>query len=220
MTVTDMDGAVDSGVAVVPAFTMGSVQLRDVLTGCMVAAGKDDTLPTLTGVRFSWVDGCYVEAVATDRYRLALAETSTIGQNDGAFLLSRVHGAELLKLLPKPSRHDRDGVPVTVTVVDRFVTFRIDTLEGSLTREYRLLDGDFPKYRSLIPSDDDLSGSMPEGFACNPAYMADVAKLPHERNTPVRWRFQPKHAPAVASWSMPHNGVDWTYLLMPMRETH
>lgn len=218
MSVTDMQGAVDSGVAVVPAFTMGSVQLRDVLTGCMVAAGKDDTLPTLTGVRFSWVDGGYVEAVATDRYRLALAVTDTTGQNDGAFLLSRVHGAELLKLLPKPSRHDRDGVPVTVTVVDRFVTFRIDTVEGSLTREYRLLDGEFPKYHSLIPGDDKLTGCMPEGFACNPGYLADVAKLPHEKDTPVRWRFQPTHTPAVATYPTFH-GVDWTYLLMPMRET-
>ena len=218
MSVTDMHDAVDSGVAVVPSFTMGTVQLRDVLTGCLVAAGKDDTLPTLTGIRFSWVDGCYVEAASTDRYRLALAETSTTGQNDGAFLLSRHHAAELLKVLPKPSRLDRDGVPVTVTVVDRYVTFRIDTVEGSMTREYRLLDGEFPKYRSLSPGDDDLSGSMPEGFACNPAYLADVAKLPHDKGTPVRWRFQPKHAPAVASWSLPHNGVDWKYLLMPMRE--
>lgn len=219
MTVTDMQETV-SGVAVVPSFTMTSVQLRDVLTGCMVAASKDDLQPTLTGVRFSWADGGYVEAVATDRYRLALAVTDTTGQNDGAFLLSRDHGAELLKLLPKPSRYDRDGVPVTVTVVDRFATFRIDSVEGSLTREYRLLDGDFPKYHSLIPGDDKLSGSMPDGFACNPGYLADVAKVPHEKNAPapVRWRFQPTHAPAVASYPT-HNGVDWKYLLMPMRET-
>jgi DNA polymerase III sliding clamp (beta) subunit (PCNA family) len=141
--------------------------------------------------------------------------TTTTGQNDGAFLLYRKHALEIAKALPKPARRAPDG-DVTVSVVDGFAVFRIDTVEGSTTRECRLLDGQFPNYRSLIPSDETLSGSGPDGFSCNPAYMADVAKLPHERNTPVSWRFQSEHRPAVATYPE-HNGVSWTYLLMPVR---
>lgn len=214
MTVTDST-TVDSGVSVVPTFTMPASTLRDLLTGGVVATGKDDTLPTLTGVRFSWADGGAVEIAATDRYRLVVGATTTTGQNDGAFLLYRKHALELAKLLPKPARRMRDA-DVHVSVVDGYVVFRIDTLEGSITREYRTLDGEFPKYHSLIPSDDALTGDVPDGFSCRPEYMADVAKVPHEINTPVTWRFQTGHRPAVATYSE-HNGISWTYLLMPMR---
>jgi len=214
MTVTDHT-TVDSGVSVVPSFTMAAATLRDVLTGGVVATGKDDMFPTLTGVRFSWADGGAVEIAATDRYRLVVGVTTTTGQNDGEFLLYRKHALEIAKALPKPARGMRDA-DITVSVVDKYVVFRIDTTEGSLTREYRTLDGEFPRYRSLIPSDDVLTGDVADGFSCNPAYMADVAKLPHERNTPVSWRFQNSLRPAVATYPE-HNGVSWTYLLMPVR---
>jgi DNA polymerase III sliding clamp (beta) subunit (PCNA family) len=186
------------------------------LTGGVVATGKDDALPTLTGVRFSWADGGTVEIAATDRYRLVVGTTTTTGQNDGAFLLYRKHALELAKLLPTPGRGRVPDADITVSVVDRYVVFRIDTLEGSITREYRTLDGEFPRYRSLMPSDDVLTGDVADGFSCNPAYLADVAKLPHERNTPVSWRFQNSLRPAVATYPE-HNGVSWTYLLMPVR---
>jgi DNA polymerase-3 subunit beta len=214
MTVTDST-MVDSGVSVVPSFTMPAATLRDVLTGGVVATGKDDMLPTLTGVRFSWADGGAVEVAATDRYRLVVGVTTTTGQNDGAFLLYRKHAMEIAKALPKPSRGMPDG-DVTVSVVNDYVVFRIDTPDGVITRECRTLDGEFPKYHSLIPSDETLSGSGPDGFSCNPAYLADVAKIPHERNTPVTWRFQETHRPAVATYPE-HNGVSWKYLLMPVR---
>jgi DNA polymerase III sliding clamp (beta) subunit (PCNA family) len=194
---------------------MAAATLRDVLTGGVVATGKDDMFPTLTGVRFSWADGGAVEIAATDRYRLVVGVTTTTGQNDGEFLLYRKHALEIAKALPKPARGMRDA-DITVSVVDKYVVFRIDTTEGSLTREYRTLDGEFPRYRSLIPSDDVLTGDVADGFSCNPAYMADVAKLPHERNTPVSWRFQNSLRPAVATYPE-HNGVSWTYLLMPVR---
>jgi DNA polymerase-3 subunit beta len=214
MTVTDST-TVDSGVSVVPTFTMPASTLRDLLTGGVVATGKDDMLPTLTGVQFSWVDGGAVEIAATDRYRLVVGATTTTGQNDGAFLLYRKHALELAKLLPKPARRMPDA-DVHVSVVEGFVVFRIDTLEGSITREYRTLDGQFPKYHSLIPSTDALTGNVPDGFSCRPEYMADVAKLPHEINTPVTWRFQNATRPAVATYPE-HNGITWTYLLMPVR---
>jgi len=214
MTVTDHT-TVDSGVSVVPSFTMAAATLRDVLTGGVVATGKDDMFPTLTGVRFSWADGGAVEIAATDRYRLVVGVTTTTGQNDGEFLLYRKHALEIAKALPKPSRGMPDA-DVTVSVVNDYVVFRIDTPEGVITRECRTLDGEFPRYRSLIPSDDALTGDVPDGFSCNPAYMADVAKLPHKINTPVTWRFQTGHRPAVATYSE-HNGISWTYLLMSVR---
>src|SRR3954466_6016592 len=53
------------------AGTMGSDAFAAAVTSVAVAAGRDDTLPVLTGVRIE-IDGEDVTLAATDRYRLAV----------------------------------------------------------------------------------------------------------------------------------------------------
>ena len=194
---------------VVPTFTMNATQLRDALH-VHVAAGRDDTLPTLTGVHVSWSDGEPVVFAATDRYRLAVAEVNVPGENDGAFLLYRRDAIELIKLLPKPKRN----VPVpevTVTVTKEHVTFFMVHDGSTISREYRTLDGDFPKYRKLMGYDSEPV----ESIYWNPAYMADVAKLPHNANVAVKWTFSGPNRPMTGEWEC--DGIVWEYLLMPVR---
>src|SRR5439155_21331707 len=53
------------------AGTLGSDAFAAAVSSVAVAAGRDDTLPVLTGVRIE-IDGEGVTLAATDRYRLAV----------------------------------------------------------------------------------------------------------------------------------------------------
>jgi DNA polymerase III sliding clamp (beta) subunit (PCNA family) len=196
---------------VVPTFTLKASVLRDALH-VHVAAGRDDTLPTLTGVHVSWTDGEPIVFAATDRYRLAIATVGEAGSGDGVFLLPRRDAIELIKVLPKAKRNTHDP-DVVVTVTKDHVTVFMVHYGSTFSKEYRTLDGQFPKYRSLLPKTDPQPIS---GIAWNPAYMADVAKLPIARYAPVKWSFYGETRPMVGRFRA-DDGTDWEYLLMPVR---
>lgn len=223
MTMTTSDVTVRGVDTVVPAFTMPAGMLRDMLAGALVAAGKDRAFPTLAAVRFEWDEITPVRVVSTDRYRLALGmtvESDRVSQSgDAAFLMDRVTVTELVKALPKlPDRYTWPSHPAqaTVTVTGDHVVLRVDDPSGSGTwsREIRTVDGEFPKYRSLIPSPDDRVETA--NIAWNPDYLADVSKVPHGKGDPVMWTFYGGTRPAVARYGS-HHGVEWLYLLMPVR---
>lgn len=194
---------------VVPTFTLPASVLRDALM-VHVAAGRDDTLPTLTGVHVSWTDGEPIVFAATDRYRLAVATVGEAGTGDGTFLLPRRDAIELIKLLPKPKRGALNP-EVTVTVTKDHVTVFMVNDGSTFSREYRTLDGEYPKYRSLMSEDVEAT----ERIAWNPHYMADVAKLPTEKYAPIVWRFRGPTRPMVGEWKF--GNISWEYLLMPVR---
>ena len=201
---------------VVPTLTLPASVLRDALH-VHIAAGRDDTLPTLTGVQVTWSEGEPIRFAATDRYRLAVATVDrglddkrlTLAVGEGSFLLPRKDAIDLVKQLPKPKKRDTHAVPVSVTQTKGYVTFHWVHEGSTVNREFRTLDGQFPKWQSLIPTE---YGAV-KNIAFNPAYLADVAKLPHEST--IKWAFTQPTRPAVASWDCA--GIAWQYLLMPVR---
>lgn len=208
-------------VGTVPALAMPAGALRDMLAGALVAASKDSTMPTLTTVQLEWSLG-EVAAVATDRYRLAVGTYTTNQDNTAEIVdtarvgIPRDVAAALVKALPKAPARGNDYTVATVTPVpDRAgewsVAWSGPAGSGSIT--FRQLDGEFPKWRPLIPTTDPVPTA---GISWNPTYMADVARIPHERNVAVSWEFRGSDRPAVATYPT-HNGVEWRYLLMPVR---
>ena len=202
---------------VVPMVTLPASVLRDALH-VHIAAGRDDTLPTLTGVQVSWSEGEPITFAATDRYRLAVATVEkgnghglTLAVGEGSFLLPRKDAIDLVKQLPKPKKRDTGAVPVSVTQTKGYVTFHWVHEGSTVSAEFRTLEGQFPKWQSLIPTE----AKPVERTAYNPAYMADVAKLPSASNHPVKWMFSGESRPALAHWD--HAGIAWQYLLMPVR---
>ena len=187
------------------------------LASAVVAACKDNTLPTLTGVRIEW-GPAGVRMVATDRYRLAVTEYGGEVQyaDSGAVLVPAKELQAYVKALPKPSRF---GLPPVVLIrpEDGHVVFTCATSDGEFTHTIRTLDGEFPKWESLLPST--YSDMGPEGIAMNPKYLADVAKMPTSRNAPVRVRFTGGGSRPMV-WDTTDaldSGVRWRYLLMPVR---
>ena len=218
MTVTAND-VVSAGVGtVVPSFTIPAASLRDMLAGALVAAGKDKALMPITGVRIEWEESPVpvVTVVSTDRWRLAVGEWSLSDRDqasfvdgDGSTLMPADMAAALVKALPKAS--GRPGWErATLSVADGVIA--VTWPGGSSTGV--VVEGAFPKWRTLIPSEDQSEGTV--NIAFDPKYLSDVSKIPHGKNDAVKWTFRGATRPAVARFDA-HNEVTWTYLLMPRR---
>lgn len=145
-----------------------------------VAAGRDDTLPTLTGVRVE-VDGDTVTLAATDRYRLAMREVSWSPARPNL---------EVASLVPARTLADTAKSLAGADVVHIALPEGNEGLmgfEGDGRRTTtRLLDGEFPKYRSLLPSETLTLASV------DTADLVEAVKrvaLVAERNTPLRLTF-------------------------------
>ncbi|SDH56467.1 DNA polymerase-3 subunit beta [Lentzea fradiae] len=112
-----------------------------------VAAGKDDTLPMLTGVRVEIGDG-KLTLVATDRFRLAMREfpwepDASLGE------VAVLVPARTLGDAAKTLGSGGSKVEMSLAANDGLLG-----LSGSGKRTTtRLLDADFPKYRQLLPSE-------------------------------------------------------------------
>ncbi|WP_328514732.1 DNA polymerase III subunit beta [Mycolicibacterium palauense] len=116
-----------------------------------VAAGRDDTLPMLTGIRVE-ISGESVVLAATDRFRLAVRHLtwSTAGAGVEAAVLVPA------KTLAEAAKAGAAGTEVHLSLgagagvgKDGLLGIRSDG-KCSTTR---LLDAEFPKFRQLLPSE-------------------------------------------------------------------
>ena len=114
-----------------------------------IAAGRDDSLPTLTGVHVE-INEETITLAATDRYRLAVREfnwnPATPGFSTSALMRARTL-ADAAKSLVGSKNVSLSFAPTTSN--DRLAGFSGDG--KSMTS--RMLDGTFPPYRHLLPTD-------------------------------------------------------------------
>lgn len=109
----------------------------------VVAAGKDDSRPILTGVLIEVGDGV-VKMVATDSYRLAVATADLPDYQGDAF--SAVISGEFIKelcALPKSDENMHIGLTDNQVVVNYLGTTLIN----------RRIMGNYPNYKQLLSSD-------------------------------------------------------------------
>ena len=116
-----------------------------------VAAGRDDTLPMLTGIRVE-ISGESVVLAATDRFRLAVRElTWSAAAPD-------VEAAVLVpaKTLSEAAKSGTDGAEVHLSLGAGPAVGKDGLLgiSGNGKRSTtRLLDAEFPKFRQLLPTE-------------------------------------------------------------------
>ncbi len=116
-----------------------------------VAAGRDDTLPMLTGIRVE-ISGEKVVLAATDRFRLAVRELTWSTDSAG------VEAAILVpaKTLAEAAKAGADGDDVHLSLGSG-ATVGKEGLLGIRSKgkrsTTRLLDAEFPKFRQLLPSE-------------------------------------------------------------------
>jgi len=114
-----------------------------------VAAGRDDSLPTLTGIHVD-INKEVITFAATDRYRLAVREINWSPSNPEetttALLRARTL-ADAAKTISSSKNISFSVAPNTSN--ERLIGFT--TEQKSMTS--RQLDGAFPPYRHLLPSE-------------------------------------------------------------------
>ena len=143
---SSINGIAADDFPVMPAISAGSTwkanaaELKRALSQIVFAASGDDSRPVLTGVYFHAING-EVAAAATDSYRLAERK---LGKNkDGVgFLVPASAANDLLRIIGDGDKE------VTVTHDDQQVLFQV----GDITLVARLIEGNYPDYRKLIPT--------------------------------------------------------------------
>lgn len=114
-----------------------------------IAAGKDDSLPTLTGV-FVEVNKNQITLAATDRYRLAVREFNWTPQDANIETTSLLRArtlADAAKSLVGTSSLTIALAPSNTN--DKLVGF----ISDQKTMTSRVLDGSFPPFKHLLPSE-------------------------------------------------------------------
>lgn len=119
---------------------MAATELKKGLSKTVLAASNDDARPVLTGVYFNVLGGEALVA-ATDSYRLA---EHKLGKHRGKlnFLVPASAAADLLRIMG-----DSEDV-VSITHDEQQVLFQV----GDITLVARLIEGNYPDYKKLIPT--------------------------------------------------------------------
>ena len=172
------------------AGTVGSDAFASAVSQSATAAGRDDTLPALTGVRIE-IEGDTLTLISTDRYRLAVRELrwSPARPDLSAAVLvparalaetarALTSGAEVAIALALPG-DGADGVGG-----DGMIGFE----GGGRQATTRLLGGEFPRHQALLPSHASYTAEL------STPLLAEAVKrvaLVAERNTAVRLAYTP-----------------------------
>jgi DNA polymerase-3 subunit beta len=115
--------------------------LADAIGQVARAASRDEARPVLTGVLVE-VSREGVVLVATDSYRLAVRDLVATADGEGRAIVPE----RALSEAGRAAALEEKG-PVEIVVDDAQVSFRI----GSLMLTSRLIEGEFPNYRQLLP---------------------------------------------------------------------
>jgi DNA polymerase-3 subunit beta len=152
----------------------------------VTAAGRDDMLPVLTGVRLE-LDGTTISMLATDRFRLSQRELEWDPSSSDLSAAALVPA----KVLADTAKSMTGGSEISIALSSSGTGEGIIGFEGSAgggvrRTTTRLLDGEFPKVRSLFPSEHLTVARVDR------AVLVDAVKrvaLVAERNTAVQLSF-------------------------------
>jgi len=169
------------------AGTVAAAEFATAVGQVAVAAGRDDTLPMLTGVRLE-IDGARLTLAATDRYRLAVRELAWNPDNPSADAVQVLVPARTLADAAKSLAHsDTLTVALSAGGAGEGIIGFTGTTDGRASRTTtRLLDATFPPYRSLLPTE--WSSTAEITIAPLVEAVRRVA-LVADRNAPVRLEF-------------------------------
>jgi DNA polymerase-3 subunit beta len=161
------------------AVTLSAGEFLEALRQVVRAASGDDARPILTGVLMTAEEGG-LRLVATDSYRLAVRDLpgTTVLREGQKVLVPSKALAELQRLLAGADN-------VTLRLGEHDVTFEV----GGVRLTSRLIEGEFPNYRQLIPS------AYPNRLIVEKEPLLDAVRrvklLVRDATTPVRIALRP-----------------------------
>jgi DNA polymerase-3 subunit beta len=143
------------------------------------SASRDETRPVLTGILMS-ASGQQLRMVATDSYRLSVKETGLKTPVQGA--LEANIPARALQELARIAQQGADE-SLAVSAGQNQVVFEL----GDIVLSSRLIDGQFPNYRQLLPE------SVEHELRLASGELGEVVRrisLLAQKNTPLRLGFR------------------------------
>ncbi|MEY9857644.1 DNA polymerase-3 subunit beta [Catenulispora sp. EB89] len=156
-----------------------------------IAAGRDDTIPMLTGIRVE-IEGERVTLVATDRFRLAVRELQWKPEQQDMSATALIPS----KVLSDTAKALTGGDWVTLALAgsdagEGLIGFESGEgassgAKGSRRMTSRLLSGEFVKYRSLFPNEYNITATV------ETAPFLEAAKrvsLVADRTSPIKLAF-------------------------------
>lgn len=155
------------------AVTLAAKAFKDAIDQVEKAASSDDARPILTGVLMAAEEGG-LRLVSTDSYRLSvrdLAGTTVLGEGQKVLVPSRA-----LKELARVVGEEEE---ITLRLGERDAGFMV----GNVSVTTRLIEGDFPNYRGLIPT------NHPNQLTVDRITLLDAVRrvrLLAQESTPVR----------------------------------
>jgi DNA polymerase-3 subunit beta len=162
--------------------TVGSDAFAAAVTATAVAAGRDDALPVLTGIRVE-IEGEQITLAATDRYRLAV-RTLRWQPLDPSLQATALVPA---RTLAEAAKSLTSGAEVSIALSSAGTGEGLIGLAGAgRSTTSRLLDGEFPKYRSLLPDSSSAVATVDSGA------LTDAVRrvaLVASRTSPIRLSF-------------------------------
>lgn len=145
----------------------------------IIAASRDDTLPILTGVRME-IEDDLITFLATDRYRLALRELSWKPATPGISTSALVKA----KTLNEVAKTLGGAGDLNIAFSDDSELIGFES--GGRRTTSLLVDGDYPKIRSLFPDNTPIHATVETSALVEAVRRVSLVA---ERNTPVRLAF-------------------------------
>lgn len=195
------------------SFTMPAADLRDLLSGALLAVSKESTVPVLCAVQLTVEPGS-VTVRSTDRYTAVRGAVKCDTDGEGAVLVPSELVARVVKFTLKPVPRSY-GAAWTVTVEVDGGQLSARWLDGSSVAG-GLAEGSFPQMDSLFPAEGQEGPGIPS-VIFDAKRLATLGKLPSSvRHNVLRFRFGASPTkPAVVTTD--HDSIAWDVLLMPCR---
>jgi DNA polymerase-3 subunit beta len=164
-------------------FVVGREPFTATLSKVGRAASRDETRPILTGVLVT-IAGGVLKMVATDSYRLSVKETS---------LSPAATEAEITAIVPVKALNEvarlagaQSGGDIEIVIGENQALFHLSAADGDIWISSRLIDGQFPNYKQLLPESFDHAVIITkETFLA----AARRVSLMAQKNTPLRLGF-------------------------------
>ncbi len=156
------------------------------VTQAVTAAGRDDMLPVLTGVKLE-IDGSQLSLLATDRFRLSLREIEWQPTKPDLTTTALVPA----RVLADIARSITPGSEVSVALStsgsgDGLIGFETSSATGQRRTTTRLIDGAFPNVRQLFPQTSEITARVDVGALIDSVRRVSLVA---GRNTPIRLTF-------------------------------
>lgn len=135
------------------AGSVASDVLASAVAQVAVAAGRDDTLPMLTGVRLE-IEGTRLTLAATDRFRLAVRELDWEPEDASASTAVLIPAKTLADVAKALS--GSGTVEIALSAGDGMLGMTGNGRRATT----RLLDAEFPRFRQLIPADSSTTAEV------------------------------------------------------------